>query len=186
MAFTMNLTVLAVIKNLTIRSCFPSPSEVQGVTCLGAFKRVSAPGWKFVTSPDQAPNQEVHLGHFKPRCHLSGTAQALHLRRELHPARFARKRERRRSPSPPTTRSTVTGGAWHRSLSIPAQMAQLNLPGGWTPRTSACSRAVPSTAVSCPIYSLPPRRPHSIRGPLGTNVAPPSGVPSLAGQLGLN
>lgn len=34
----------------------------------------------------------------------------------------------------PQTYNTVTRGAWHSSLSIPAQMAQLNLPGGRTPR----------------------------------------------------
>lgn len=101
---------------------------------LVVFKWVSALGWKFITSPDQAPNQEVHLGCFKPKFHLLGTAQALHLRRESHPARFAPKREKSHSPSPPGTRDTVTRGAWHCSLSIPAQMAQLNLLGGRTPR----------------------------------------------------
>lgn len=81
------------------------------------------------------------MGCFKPKCHLLGTAQALHLYRELHPACFVPKWERRHSLShphphtpPPGTCDTVTRGAWHCSLSIPAQMAQLNLPGSRTPR----------------------------------------------------
>ena len=146
----------------------------------------SALGWKFITSPDQVPNQEVHLG----LTHLLGTTQALHLCRELHPACFAPKRERSHSPSRPGTRDMVTRGAWHCLLSISAQMAQLNLPGGRTPRHRRLHqclllRCPEHSCLVSPLLSTPQETAQHPWSP-GHQCGPSVRGPSLTGQLCLN
>lgn len=65
-------------------------------------------------------------------------------------------------------------------------------PAGWQDSPAPPAAPVPAPALpgaQLPRVSsspYPPKRPHSIRGPLATNVAPLSGVPSLTGQLCLN